>query len=156
DAIARKIAYYNSLKNYLKNSVDYSKLPAPSVAGIEDPNIVAGISKLIALSTERSEMAYAVKSDKIFRDFDNQMEAIKSVLLENIASDKSSLQFELDLINSKINQAEGNIKQLPDDQQELIKIKRKYDLSDKIYSTFLQKRSEADIVKAANLSDIHF
>ncbi|GEC72462.1 protein involved in gliding motility EpsB [Flavobacterium flevense] len=156
DAIARKIAYYNSLKNYLKNSVDYSKLPAPSVAGIEDPNIVASISKLIALSTERSEMAYAVKSDKIFRDFDNQMEAIKSVLLENIASAKSSLQFDLGLINSKINQAEGNIKQLPDDQQELIKIKRKYDLSDKIYSTFLQKRSEADIVKAANLSDIHF
>ena len=156
DAIARKIAYYNSLKTYLKNSVDYSKLPAPSVAGIEDPNIVANISKLISLSTERSEMAYAVKSDKIFRDFDNQMEAIKSVLLENIASAKSSLQFDLGLVNSKIDQAEGSIQQLPDDQQELIKIKRKYDLSDKIYSTFLQKRSEADIVKAANLSDIHF
>jgi capsular exopolysaccharide synthesis family protein len=156
DAIARKITYYNSLKAYLKNSVDYSKLPAPSVAGIDDPNIVANISKLIALSTQRSEMAYAVKSDKIFRDFDNQMEAIKSVLLENIASAKSSLQFDLGLMNSKINQAEGNIKQLPEDQQELIKIKRKYDLSDNIYSTFLQKRSEADIVKAANLSDIHF
>ena len=156
DAIARKLSYYNSLKAYLKNSVDYSKLPAPSVAGIEDPNIVASISKLIALSTQRSEMAYAVKSDKIFRDFDNQMEAIKSVLLENIATAKSALQFDLGLVNSKINQAEGNIKQLPDDQQELIKIKRKYDLSDNIYSTFLQKRSEADIVKAANLSDIHF
>jgi polysaccharide biosynthesis transport protein len=156
DAIARKISYYNSLKAYLKNSVDYSKLPAPSVAGIDDPNVVANISKLISLSTQRSEMAYAVKSDKIFRDFDNQMEAIKSVLLENIATAKSSLQFDLGLVNSKINQAEGNIKQLPDDQQELIKIKRKYDLSDNIYSTFLQKRSEADIVKAANLSDIHF
>jgi succinoglycan biosynthesis transport protein ExoP len=156
DAIVRKITYYNSLKAYLKNSVDYSKLPAPSVAGIEDPNIVANISKLIALSTQRSEMAYAVKSDKIFRDFDNQMEAVKSVLIENIASAKSALQFDLGLVNSKINQAEGSIKNLPDDQQELVKIKRKYDLSDNIYSTFLQKRSEADIVKAANLSDIHF
>ncbi|MES2239761.1 MAG: polysaccharide biosynthesis tyrosine autokinase [Bacteroidota bacterium] len=156
DAITRKITYYNSLKAYLRNSVDYSKLPAPSVAGIDDPNIVANISKLIALSTQRSEMAYAVKSDKIFKDFDNQMEAIKSVLIENIATAKSALQFDLGLVNSKINQAEGNIKQLPDDQQELIKIKRKYDLSDNIYSTFLQKRSEADIVKAANLSDIHF
>jgi hypothetical protein len=29
-------------------------------------------------------MAYAVKSDKIFKDFDNQMVAIKNVLLENI------------------------------------------------------------------------
>ncbi|HKO76800.1 MAG TPA: hypothetical protein VJU52_06260, partial [Flavobacterium sp.] len=156
DAVNRKITYYNSLKSYLKNSVDYSKLPAPSVAGIEEPNIVVNVSKLIALSTQRSEMAYAVKSEKIFRDFDNQMEAIKNVLLENITTAKSSLQYDLAMVESKINETESKIKNLPDDQQELIKIKRKYDLNDNIYSTFLQKRSEADIVKAANLSDIHF
>jgi len=156
DAVNRKIAYYNSLKSYLKNSVDYSKLPAPSVAGIEDPNIVVNVSKLIALSAQRSEMTYAVKSEKIFRDFDNQMEAVKNVLLENITTAKAALQYDLAMVESKINQTESKIKRLPDDQQELIKIKRKYDLSDNIYSTFLQKRSEADIVKAANLSDIHF
>ena len=156
DEVNRKVAYYNSLKAYLKNSVNYAKLPAPSVAGIEDPNIVVNVSKLIALSTQRSEMAYAVKSDKIFKDFDNQMEAVKNVLLENIATAKTALQYDLAVVSSKINQTESTIKQLPEDQQELIKIKRKYDLSDNIYSTFLQKRSEADIVKAANLSDIHF
>lgn len=156
DEVTRKITYYNSLKAYLRSSVDYSKLPAPTVAGIEDPNIVVNVSKLISLSTQRSEMAYAVKSDKIFRDFDNQMEAIKKVLLENIATAKSSLEYDLAMVNSKINQTESSIKQLPEDQQELIKIKRKYDLSDNIYSTFLQKRSEANIVKAANLPDIHF
>jgi succinoglycan biosynthesis transport protein ExoP len=156
DGVNRKINYYNSLRTYLRNSVDYSKLPAPSVAGIEDPNIVVNVSKLIALSTQRSEMAYAVKSEKIFRDFDNQMEAVKNVLLENITTAKAALQYDLALVESKINQAESKIKRLPDDQQELIKIKRKYDLNDNIYSTFLQKRSEADIVKAANLSDIHF
>ncbi|KIC03427.1 MULTISPECIES: exopolysaccharide transport family protein [unclassified Flavobacterium] len=156
DEITRKVAYYNSLKAYLKNSVDYSKLPAPSVAGIEDPNIVVNVSKLISLSTQRSEMAYAVKSDKIFKDFDNQMMAVKNVLLENIASAKASLQYDLAMVNSKIGQTESTIKKLPEEQQELLKIKRKYDLSDNIYSTFLQKRSEADIVKAANLSDIHF
>ena len=156
DEINRKITYYNSLKAYLKSSVDYSKLPAPSVAGIEDPNIVVNVSKLISLSTQRSEMAYAVKSEKIFRDFDNQMEAVKKVLMENIATAKAALQYDLAMVESKINEAESTIKQLPEDQQELIKIKRKYDLSDNIYSSFLQKRSEADIVKAANLSDIHF
>ena len=156
DGISRKIAFYNSLKSYLKSSVDYSKLPAPSVAGIEDPNIVVNVSKLIALSTQRSEMAYAVKSEKIFKDFDNQMEAIKKVLFENIATAKAALQYDMAIVESKINEVESTIKQLPDDQQELIKIKRKYDLSDNIYNSFLQKRSEADIVKAANLSDIHF
>lgn len=156
DQISRKIAYYNSLKTYLNNSVDYSRLPAPSVAGIEDPNIAINVSKLIGLSTQRSEMAYAVKSDKIFKDFDNQMRAIKDVLLENIASAKSSLLYDLSMINAKIGQAESTVKKLPEEQQELLKIKRKYDLNDNIYTEFLQKRNEAEIVKASNLSDIHF
>lgn len=156
DEVTRKIAYYNSLKSYLNSSVDYSRLPAPSVAGIEDPNIVVNVSKLIALSTQRSEMAYAVKSDKIFKDFDNQMQAVKSVLLENIVSAKSSLMYDLSMVNAKIGQAESTVKRLPEEQQELLKIQRKYDLSDNIYTEFLKKRNEAEIVKASNLSDIHF
>ncbi|MDR7372374.1 polysaccharide biosynthesis tyrosine autokinase [Flavobacterium aquidurense] len=156
DQVTRKIAYYNSLKMYLNNSVDYSRLPAPSVAGIEDPNIVANVSKLIALSGQRSEMAYAVKSEKIFKDFDKQMQAVKSVLLENIISAKASLVYDLSLVNAKIGEAESTVKRLPEEQQELLKIKRKYDLNDNIYTEFLQKRNEAEIVKASNLSDIHF
>jgi len=156
DQITRKIAYYNSLKSYLNNSVDYSRLPAPSVAGIDDPNIVMNVSKLIALSTQRSEMAYAVKSEKIFKDFDSQMGAVKNVLQENIASARGSLISDLSLVNAKIGQAEGVVKKLPAEQQELLKIKRKYDLNDNIYTEFLQKRNEAEIVKASNLSDIHF
>ncbi|MDQ6472037.1 polysaccharide biosynthesis tyrosine autokinase [Flavobacterium sp. LHD-80] len=156
DQVTRKITYYNSLKAYLNNSVDYSRLPAPSVAGIDDPNVVTNISKLIALSTQRSEMAYAVKSDKIFKDFDNQMQAVKSVLLENIVSAKSALLYDLSLVNAKIGEAENTVKRLPEEQQELLKIQRKYDLNDNIYTTFLQKRNEAEIVKASNLSDIHF
>ena len=156
DQVTRKLAYYNSLKSYLNNSVDYSRLPAPSVAGIDDPNVVVNISKLISLSTQRSEMAYAVKSEKIFKDFDNQMQAVKSVLLENIASAKNSLMTDLAMVNSKIGQAESTVKRLPEEQQELLKIQRKYDLSDNIYTEFLKKRNEAEIVKASNLSDIHF
>ncbi|AXB55400.1 polysaccharide biosynthesis tyrosine autokinase [Flavobacterium fluviale] len=156
DEVTRKIAYYNSLKSYLNSSNDYSRLPAPSVAGIEDPNIVASVSKLIALSTQRSEMAYAVKSEKIFKDFDNQMAAVKNVLQENIATAKTSLLYDLSLVNAKIGQAESTVRKLPGEQQELLKIKRKYDLNDNIYTEFLQKRNEAEIVKASNLSDIHF
>jgi len=156
DEINRKISYYNTLRNYLNNSVDYSKLPAPAVAGIEDPNIVGNVSRLIALSIERSERAYAVKNTKFFKDFDNEMESIKKVLLENIISAKSVIQSDLAVLNGKISQAEGSIKQLPENQQDLAKINRKYQLTGNVLNTFLEKRNEANIVKAANLSDIHF
>ncbi len=156
DLINRKLSYYNTLRTYLVNSVDFSKLPAPSVAGIDDPNIVSNVSKLTTLSAERSEMSYAVKNDKKFKDFDAQMDALKRVLLENISSAKASIQYDLSVVNRKIGLAESNIKKLPEQQQELVKINRKYDLNKEVYNSFLQKRSEADIVRAANLSDIQF
>lgn len=156
DVLTRKISYYNTLRNYLTNSIDYSKLPAPAVAGIEDPNIVGNVSRLIALSIERSERAYTVKNTKFFKDFDNEMEAIKKVLLENIASAKAVVQNDLARLNSKISIAENSIKKLPEEQQDLAKISRKYQLTGNVLNTFLEKRNEANIVKAANLSDIHF
>lgn len=156
DAVLRKIAYYNSLSSYLRSTNDYSKLPAPTVAGIEDPNVIGNVAKLILLSTERSQMSYSVKSEKMFKEFDKEMDAIKRVLLENINTAKGALQYDLSLVNRNIGEVESTVKKLPEEQQELLKITRKYDLSDNIYNTFLQKRSEADIVKAANVSDIEF
>ena len=156
DVINRKIAYYNLLKNYLEKTTDYSKLPAPTVAGIDDPNVIANVSRLIALSAERANLAYSVKNKKMFSEFDVEMESIKKVLLENIVSSKSALTLNLSLINKNIAKAEAEASLLPENKQEHIKITRKYNLKDKIYSTFLEKRSEAEIVKAANISDIKF
>lgn len=156
DEVNRKINYYNTLSNYLRNSNDYSKLPAPSVAGIEDPNIVGNVSNLISLSVQRSEMAYSVKSEVMFNDIDNKISSVKRVLLENINAAKAAMQFESSQVRSKLGVVENKISRLPQDKQELTNIIRKYELNRSIYETYLQKRSEASIVKAANLSDIQF
>jgi succinoglycan biosynthesis transport protein ExoP len=156
DQVERKISYLNTLKNYLKNSVDFSKLPAPTVAGIEEPNINANVSKLIDLSIQRSELAYSIKGEVYYERIDNEISSVKKVLLENANSYRSALLYDLNLANSKIGKVEGEIKKLPENKQEWLKLSRKYNLSDNIYNTFLQKRSEASIVKAANLSDIVF
>ncbi len=156
DEISRQINYYNALKNYLQKNNDFSKLPAPSVAGITEPNIVINVSKLVTLSIARAQMAYSVKNEKLYSDFDNEMESIKLVLLENIDSSRNALNYDLAQANNTINLQESKLKRLPQDKQELAKIERKYNLGDNIYNNFLAKKSEAEIVKAANLSDIHF
>jgi len=154
--VTRKLNYYTTLNNYLKKSTDFSKLPAPSVAGIEDPNIVFNVTKLVELSVRRSEMVYSVKSEVMFNNIDNEIASVKRVLLENINSAKAAIQLDASQVKSKISQVEGQIMTLPEEKQEYIKIMRKYDLSNGIYETYLAKRSEAQIVKAANLSDIQF
>ena len=156
DMILRKIAYLNSLKKYLRNSTDFSKLPAPASAGIDDPNIKTNVSKLVDLSIRRSEMAYSVKSERMFRDFDMQIEALKNVLLQNIESVREIYNYDLNMVNARIGKVEGDISRLPQEKQELSKIMRKYNLNEALITSFLSKLHEAQIVKASNLSDIHF
>ncbi|WP_317125181.1 polysaccharide biosynthesis tyrosine autokinase [Flavobacterium macacae] len=48
------------------------------------------------------------------------------------------------------------MRKLPEEQQDLLKITRAHDLTETVFNTFMEKRNEANIVKAANLSDIHF
>lgn len=156
DDVERKIAYLNTLKKYLRNSTDFSKLPAPTVVGIEEPNINANVGKLIELSVERSELAYSIKGQVGYERIDNEISSIKKVLLENSNSYNTALQYDLSLAVQKIAKVESEISSLPENKQEWLKLSRKYNLSDNIYNTFLQKRSEASIVKAANLPDIQF
>ena len=117
DEIDRKIKYLNHLKSYLEKNNDFSKLPAPSVAGIDDPNILANVSKLIQLSAKRDELSYAVKKETYFTEFDVEMEGLKKVLLENVETAKSAVLIDLGIVNKNIAQAEGQVSLLPEQKQ---------------------------------------
>lgn len=156
DAVNRKVSYLNHLKSYLEKNKDFATLPAPAVAGIEDPNILTNVSNLIQLSAQKDELGKTAKSEVYFETINTEMNALKNVLLENIESAKAATQIDLSVLNKSIARAESKVNVLPEQMQEHVKISRKYNLKDNIYSTFLQKRSEAEIVKASNVSDIEF
>lgn len=151
----QQIEYYNTLEDYLLSRTDYSTVPAPSVAGISEASIVAGVSRIIALAEERNKLQYSFREGApVFADIDRQIDAVKAVLLENMNSSKSLKNREINEINSEIAELESSIRSLPKEQQQLLSIQRRFDLSNQAYNLFLSKRSEAGLVKAANVSDV--
>ena len=44
EQIRRQLSYYDNLENYLQTRTDYSNVPAPSVAGIEEGSIATWCS----------------------------------------------------------------------------------------------------------------
>ncbi|HBC04549.1 MAG TPA: sugar transporter, partial [Aequorivita sp.] len=155
ESINRELNYYNTLQDYLINRSDYRDVPAPSVAGISEASVVSGVGKIVALAEERNKLQYSFKEGApIFNDIDRQIDAVKTVLLENIRSSKSLKNQELTSINRDIGRYEGEIRKLPKEQQDLLNIERRYNLSQGTYNLFLAKRSEAGLVKAANVSDV--
>lgn len=107
DDVERKLAYIATLKSYLKSSVDFAKLPAPTVVGIDEPNINMNVSRLISLSVERSGLPYSIKGKVFYERIDNEIESVKRVLQENANTYKIALQYDLNLAKAKIAKVEG-------------------------------------------------
>ncbi len=151
----RQLNYFDVLETYLRNRTDYRDVPAPSVAGINESSIVSGVSQIIELAQDRNKLQFSYKDGApVFDNIDRQINAVKTVLLENIASSKNLMGQEQSRLNRDISELESQMRKLPKEQQELMKIERRYNLSQGTYDIFLSKRSEAGLVKAANVSDV--
>ncbi len=150
-----KLNYLNTLENYLKTRTDYTQIAAPSTVGITESNILSSASRIIGLSVERRNLEYSTKEGSIlFDDLDRKIDTEKNVLLEAISSTRNTIGVQLNTLSRKIAGLEGKLIGLPENQQEYLKIQRKLDLSREAYNIYQAKRSEAAIVKAANVSDI--
>ena len=118
-------------------------------------NILNSVSKIIDLAAERQNLEYTTKEGSgLFKELDRQIDSEKNVLLETIDATKKTIAIQLNTVNRNIANLEAKLSGLPEDQQQFLKIQRKLDISQEAYDIYLAKRSEAAIVKAANISDI--
>ena len=152
-----QLSYYSTLESYLKTRSNYSNVPAPSVAGIDEGAITLGVSKIIELSVERTNLKFTAKENNpVFAELDRSIDAEKAVLLENIRATKIILNSQVSSIHKDIDRLESELKRFPKEAQELSQIERRFTLSQEAVNFYLSKKGEANIIKASNVSDIVF
>lgn len=150
-----KLSYLDNLENYLNTKTSYTEIAAPTSVGIQEGNILSSVGKIISLAAERQNLEYTTKEGSgLFKDIDRRIDAEKNVLLETIRATKKTISIQLSTISRNSANLEAKLSGLPEDQQEYLKIQRKLDISQEAYDIYMVKRSEAAIVKAANISDI--
>ena len=153
--ILQKKMYYEQLLRYLNNKKQYEDLPAPTVVGIDDPTIVTKVGKITQLAIERKKaLTNFQENSPIITNIDLEIESLRRSLLETVNSALLNLNQELNLANKNIRLIETQINKLPEEKQTLLSLKRRFELKQETYNTLLQKRNEAGIVKASNVSDL--
>ncbi len=146
--------YYESLLDYLRTN-QLTRIPSPSIAGIDDPMVIQNTKKLTELSLQREELKKMLNTGSIaMEELDTQIENIKEVLTGNIRSAMNNLQRQMMFVQQKINVLESKLNQLPAEIKQFIDLKREFKIKDEIYSYLLQKRNEVNIVKASNQSNL--
>ena len=150
-----KITYLNTLENYLQNKLDYTKIAAPTSVGIEEGGLLGSIGKITELAIRRQNQEKTAREGSLLiKQIDSQIDAEKNVAFELVNATRRTINLQLGEINGKIGELEAELSSLPEEQQEFLKIQRKLDINQDSYNLYVTKRSEAAIVKAANVSDI--
>lgn len=149
--------YYKYTLDYIGQNDDSKGLIIPSIVDVNGNNgiMLANINRLMELYSKRSGYNFSVtEKSAAYQQLVNEIALAKQILAENLRSAIEKMKFELDQLNSQLSIAESKLSFVPPAQRQLTTIQRKYTLSNNLYTYLLQKRSEASIAKAANISKV--
>lgn len=150
----RRLSHLEQLNDYFASQTDATRVLAPSSLGLLDPLLTNLIQELTNLNSERQKM---VDMDQIrsprYMTLEKSIENLKSVITENIEFSIGSAKREISELNTKINRLASEFSALPYTQRQMQGIERKFNLNDAIYTSLLERRIQAQIMKAAKLPD---
>ena len=112
------------------------------------------MEEFATLQQKKKQMAFTVNDNLPQVELiDQQIEEARARLRENVSSAISQLKLSIDNVNSRIAKVEKELGRLPGTERRLIGIQRKFDLNNSVYTFLLERRAEAGIAKASQITD---
>jgi len=146
--------YYQYLKEYLDNRENTGDIISPSILGVTDPNLSRLVVELATFQKQKTQLAFNLSGDQpAFSHIDANIENTRESLMEIIKSGINNISRLIENTEEKINEIEIQINGLPETERNLIRIQREFDLNNSVYTYLLEKRAEAGIARASNVSD---
>jgi capsular exopolysaccharide synthesis family protein len=148
-----KLDYINDIQTYLSRA-EIGNLVAPSVVGITDPSLQGLVEKLTDLNARREVLSYTVQENNPqLLTLEKEIAYTKNVLEENIGNLLSNTRSELNNLIAQKAEINQQLSSLPQKEQQLVNIRRGYELNNELYTFLLQRRAEVGIAKASNNPD---
>lgn len=146
--------YYKYLLDYLGEKENNETIISPSVMGVTDPVLVKLVEEFSKLQQDRKKVAFTVRDDlPQIQLMDQKIEDARAALRENVNNTINQLRLTMNTINGRIATAEKELGRLPGTERRLIGIQRKFDLNNSVYTYLLERRAEAGIAKASQITD---
>ena len=150
-----ELSYYESLQTYLSTkTMDYGDIIAPSIVGLSDGFLNNLIQSLVEVSMERRKLLAVVNDNHPnVVVLDEQISKLRENIFENINNLVSNTERRKAEAQKKLSQLDDKFAQLPQTESDYTKILRQFKLRENLYNYLLEKRAEAGIAKASNVSD---
>ncbi|MHA7110641.1 GumC family protein [Sunxiuqinia elliptica] len=152
--IQSHLDYYKNLQQYLDDTEKMKQVVAPSVVGIVDDALNNMVVHLSDLYRQREVISYTAqeKNPKLIL-IGNEIEMVKRNLRENLKNLINNAIIQVQGLDRRIEKVNQQLTAYPKTEQQLMNMKRMYDLNNELYTFLLKKRAEAAITHASNVSD---
>jgi capsular exopolysaccharide synthesis family protein len=145
--------YYEYLDNYIRTRNESGEIISPSVMGVTDPILPDLVNELARLQIEKKQLKYSFSDNQPAISFaDSKIEDARNILKENVRNSLLNIDITIGDIDFRISEMERELNKLPGTERRFINIQRTFDLNNTVYTYMLEKRSEAGIAKASNVS----
>lgn len=146
-----KEAYFNYLDSYLRKNAENEQILAPSTLGISDPVLLDLVNKINDLQLKRATIG---TQNPFYEKYTQELNTLKATLFEVLKNIRNIYQMDRSNIEKQYADVLKEIESLSEKESEILDVERQHQINNNYYTYLLQKRSEAQIRKASNISDI--
>lgn len=147
-------SYYQYLQDYLNTKNSSGELISPSVMGVADQELERLVKEIAALEQQKTQLSMNFSGElSPLMLVDQNLTVSKKALAENVQNSITNLKNSISKINQRIGNIYVQIRELPGVERRMIKIQRKFDINNTVYTYLLEKRAETGIARASNVSD---
>ena len=152
--LATNRRYYQNMLAYLRAHRGAGRAMALSSAGIEDPATTGLIQQLSDLNSQRSALTVnASEINPLVQVLDEKISTTKELLIQTLTGLVNSSSSALSDANQQLSDVKGQLSQMPENERQLGSLQTTSDFNEKNYSFLVEKRNEAAIALATNITD---
>jgi capsular exopolysaccharide synthesis family protein len=140
-----QLSVLDQLENFVKNNSNSNGI-VPTTLGVGDPMLSQLVEKLYTSELEYEKLRKTVgENNPSMVALRDQISKIKPNILQNIQSQKRSLNATKNNISSTNSSYNSMLQAVPQKERQLLEISREHQIISDVYSFLLQKREESEI-----------
>jgi tyrosine-protein kinase Etk/Wzc len=146
--------YYEYLNDYLNSKNESGDIVSPSIMGITDQLLTRLVEDLANWQKQKKQLEVNFSNNQTpIRYLEEGINTSKLTLSENVKNSLENINNNIIDVNKRISVVEQAVSKLPGTEIRMVSFQRAFDLNNTIYTFLLQKRAEAGIARASNVSD---
>jgi capsular exopolysaccharide synthesis family protein len=145
---------YESVLNALRTNSSDEAVSTWASAGVNDPVLDSQLSDLAQLTSQRAGLAVSANDDNpVLQALDSRIQSRRQSLQRSLSGLIRSSDATLTDINSRLASIKTAINQMPENERQMARLRTQTTLNDQNYNFLMQKRTEAALMLATNVSD---